>query len=252
MGQPAAMPAINVPVWQKGTPQSMHRAPCLRRASSGMWSWNSFQWRRRSWGSASFGSSRPKRMNPVGLGTPRGLGRWPGPSPDVFFLVVSFVVMKSSPVRAPSRRDNRWIATTKTADHFLHVNAEGPEAQGPLVGRVAAGARAVEHQHFARRQAVKGRPVDLPVRQVVGPGDVPLGVGLRGARVHHDETVHPRRQVGVNVRRVRFERQPLGEGLDRLAAGQRLVFQDEGRRGLGHVNCRRHARGPGRFLRTPP
>ncbi|GBO52635.1 hypothetical protein APA_304 [Pseudanabaena sp. lw0831] len=36
-GQPLAMPLIRLPVWQKGVPQSMHLAPCVRRFSSGIW-----------------------------------------------------------------------------------------------------------------------------------------------------------------------------------------------------------------------
>ena len=34
MGQPEAMPAMSLPVWQKGMPQSMQRAPCSRSVSS--------------------------------------------------------------------------------------------------------------------------------------------------------------------------------------------------------------------------
>ena len=37
IGQPLAMPLMSVPVWQKGTPQSMQRAPWVRSLSSGMW-----------------------------------------------------------------------------------------------------------------------------------------------------------------------------------------------------------------------
>jgi hypothetical protein len=36
MGQPEAMPLSSVPVWQKGTPQSMQRAACCRIFASGM------------------------------------------------------------------------------------------------------------------------------------------------------------------------------------------------------------------------
>jgi hypothetical protein len=35
MGQPEAMPLIRTPVWQKGMPQSMQRAPCSCSFSSG-------------------------------------------------------------------------------------------------------------------------------------------------------------------------------------------------------------------------
>src|ERR1051325_6480888 len=67
IGQPEAMPARSVPVWQKGTPQSMQREPCVRSRSSSMWRWNSFQSTVRFAGSRSTGSSRLNSMNPVGL-----------------------------------------------------------------------------------------------------------------------------------------------------------------------------------------
>ena len=58
MGQPAAMPSRRAPVWQKGTPQSMQRAPWLRSIASSAWSWNSSQSRTRSAGGRSSGNSR--------------------------------------------------------------------------------------------------------------------------------------------------------------------------------------------------
>jgi hypothetical protein len=36
IGQPLAMPLMSVPLWQKGMPQSMQRAPCFLRLSAGM------------------------------------------------------------------------------------------------------------------------------------------------------------------------------------------------------------------------
>ena len=64
---PLAMPLINLPVWQKGIPQSMQRAPCVRSFFSSMWWWNSFQSFTRSVGVRSTGSSRKYSMKPVGL-----------------------------------------------------------------------------------------------------------------------------------------------------------------------------------------
>src|ERR1043165_6415377 len=67
IGHPDAMPAIRVPVWQNGTPQSMQRAPCLRSVTGSEWSWNSSQSWMRSAGGRASGSSRGNSMNPVGL-----------------------------------------------------------------------------------------------------------------------------------------------------------------------------------------
>src|SRR5436305_1801089 len=61
------MPSSRVPVWQNGTPQSMQRAPCLRSSMSSACSWNSDQWRTRSAGACTSGSSRGNSRNPVGL-----------------------------------------------------------------------------------------------------------------------------------------------------------------------------------------
>jgi len=52
MGSRKAMPSSRVPVWQKGTPQSMQRAPCWRRSDSSACSWNSCQSATRSAGRA--------------------------------------------------------------------------------------------------------------------------------------------------------------------------------------------------------
>ena len=49
-GQPVYIPASCTPDWQKGTPHSMHRAPCRCLSSSGCMGWNSFQCRMRSRG----------------------------------------------------------------------------------------------------------------------------------------------------------------------------------------------------------
>src|ERR1041385_1384424 len=61
------MPLTSWPVWQNGTPQSMHREPCSRSFACSMWKWNSFQSTMRSAGERSCGSSRKYSMNPVGL-----------------------------------------------------------------------------------------------------------------------------------------------------------------------------------------
>src|SRR5512137_2954669 len=67
MGQPEAMPLSRVPVWQKGTPQSMQRAACSRSLPCSRWRWNSFQSRMRSRAKRYWGSSRRYSMKPVGL-----------------------------------------------------------------------------------------------------------------------------------------------------------------------------------------
>src|SRR5262245_39440157 len=92
MGQPEAIPARSVPVWQKGTPQSMQRAPCLRRPSSGRWWWNSFQSLVRSKGAASAGSSRGTSMKPLDLATPMGLGWAPLGEAGALALVLDMSV----------------------------------------------------------------------------------------------------------------------------------------------------------------
>src|SRR5262245_5399225 len=61
------MPSMTAPVWQNGTPQSMHRAPCWRSNLSSAWPWNSLHTRLRSIGESAMGSSRGNSMNPVGL-----------------------------------------------------------------------------------------------------------------------------------------------------------------------------------------
>ena len=67
MGQPVARPAITSPVWQKGVPQSMQRAPWSRSFLAGNSSWNSSQSWMRSSGLRSGGSSRFSSRKPVGL-----------------------------------------------------------------------------------------------------------------------------------------------------------------------------------------
>src|SRR3954454_13514792 len=67
IGQPEAMPLKRVPVWQKGMPQSMHRAACSCNFFCSIWRWNSFQSLSRSWAERSAGSSRRYSRNPLGL-----------------------------------------------------------------------------------------------------------------------------------------------------------------------------------------
>src|SRR5207245_1159304 len=67
MGQPEAIPLRSVPVWQKGMPQSMQRAPCSRSFFSSMCRWNSFQSRIRSIAGRSSGNSRKYSIKPVGF-----------------------------------------------------------------------------------------------------------------------------------------------------------------------------------------
>src|SRR5262249_9019772 len=64
---PLAMPLRSVPVWQKGTPQSMQRAAWVWSFFSSKCSWNSCQSLMRSLALRSAGSSRRYSMNPVGL-----------------------------------------------------------------------------------------------------------------------------------------------------------------------------------------
>lgn len=67
IGQPDAIPLINVPEWQNGMPQSIQRAPCSWSLSSSMWRWNSFQSLIRSSAFLSIGSSLKYSINPVGF-----------------------------------------------------------------------------------------------------------------------------------------------------------------------------------------
>src|SRR5258708_7471671 len=55
------------PVWQNGTPQSMHRAPCSRKDVSGMCSWNSCQSNTRSGAGRVTATVRVYSMKPVVL-----------------------------------------------------------------------------------------------------------------------------------------------------------------------------------------
>ncbi len=57
-GHPEAMPPISLPVWQKGTPQSMQRAPCSRSVCSEQEVCISSQSRMRSSGGRSCTGSR--------------------------------------------------------------------------------------------------------------------------------------------------------------------------------------------------
>ena len=66
-GQPEAIPAMSLPVWQNGMPQSMQRAPCARRVSSAYGGCVSLQSLMRSSGGRSCFGSRGYSMNPVGL-----------------------------------------------------------------------------------------------------------------------------------------------------------------------------------------
>src|SRR5262245_2320339 len=67
MGQPEAMRLMTRPVWQKGTPQSIHLEPWLRSSSSSMCSWNSSQFLIRSKGLTSLRTFLLKSINPLGL-----------------------------------------------------------------------------------------------------------------------------------------------------------------------------------------
>ena len=64
-GHPLTIPFIITPDWQKGTPHSMHRAPCFLCSASLKGVWNSFQFSILSLAAVSALTSRPYSKNPV-------------------------------------------------------------------------------------------------------------------------------------------------------------------------------------------